>query len=131
MIAEVVTVSRSPLVQAYVIVIVMAVCVSSFSCLVGNRAEPTFNIGLITLMFMFATASVLCGYELDPGVLVVPVATLFAITQLRSSMPGAPEGFGTNIFSICEGLLYSMSLYFLLSGAIIGKCSIHCQIGYI
>jgi hypothetical protein len=23
------------------------------------------------------------------------VATLFAITQLRSSMPGAPNGFGT------------------------------------
>jgi len=88
-IAEIVTISRSPLVQAYVIVIVMAVW-------------------LITLMFMFATASVLCGYELDPGVLVVPVATLFAITQLRGSMPGAPAGFGAIIDFV--GLLPCLAL---------------------
>lgn len=48
-------------------------------------------------MFMFATVSIMCGYGLDVSVLVVPVATLFAITQLRGSMPGAPVGFGEDI----------------------------------
>jgi len=49
---------------------------------------------MITLLFMFATVSIICGYPLDVGVLVVPVATLFTITQLQASMPGAPNGFG-------------------------------------
>jgi hypothetical protein len=44
---------------------------------------------------MFTTISIICGYPLEVGVLVVPVATLFAITQLWASMPGAPDGFGT------------------------------------
>ena len=57
--------------------------------------ELSFIPGLITLMFMFATVSITCGYHLDVGILVVPVATLFTITQLRDSMPGAPAGFGT------------------------------------
>ncbi|KAI0059255.1 hypothetical protein BV25DRAFT_1829309 [Artomyces pyxidatus] len=34
---------------------------------------------------------------MDATVLVVPVATLFAFTQLRGTMPGAPTGFGAII----------------------------------
>jgi hypothetical protein len=50
-------------------------------------------------MFMFVTASIVCGYGLDAGLLLVPVATLYAVTQLRASMPGAPAGFGKTILS--------------------------------
>jgi hypothetical protein len=48
----------------------------------------------MTVMFMFVTASILCGYGLNVNLLLVPVATLYAVTQLRASMPGAPAGFG-------------------------------------
>ena len=37
---------------------------------------------------------VIFGYPQRPEVLVVPVATLFAFTGLRGTMPGAPAGFG-------------------------------------
>jgi len=47
-------------------------------------------------MFMFVMVCILCGYGFDVSLLLVPVATLFAITQLRASMPGAPPGFGEN-----------------------------------
>lgn len=69
-------------------------------------------------MFMFATVSIICGYALDASVLVVPVATLFAITQLRSSMPGAPAGFGT---SISCTISWIVKLNSILIGAILGK----------
>ena len=48
----------------------------------------------------------------------LPVATLFAFTQLRASMPGAPEGFGdilgkwvseaTGDFDVIQMLLVTM-----------------------
>jgi hypothetical protein len=50
---------------------------------------------------MFVMVSIMCGSGFDVSLLLVPVATLFAITQLRSSMPGAPPGFGRN-FSLCS-----------------------------
>lgn len=44
--------------------------------------------------------AVIFGFRQRGEVLVVPVATVFAFTQLRNSMPGAPAGFGApeNIF---------------------------------
>ena len=42
--------------------------------------------------------SVFFGFRQRGEVLVIPVATLFAFTQLRQSMPGAPPGFGKPIF---------------------------------
>jgi len=74
-ISEAITISRSRLLKAYVLVIVIAVW-------------------LLTLMFLFVMVCILCGYGFDVSLLLVPVATLFAITQLRASMPGAPPGFG-------------------------------------
>ena len=63
-------------------------------------------------MFMFATASIICGYKFDVSVLVVPVATLFAITSLRASMPGAPDGFGTPNFSTyVHSSLFNSAIY--------------------
>ena len=34
------------------------------------------------------------GFRRKSEILIVLVATLFAFTQLRGSMPGAPPGFG-------------------------------------
>ncbi|KAF7976469.1 hypothetical protein HWV62_6731 [Athelia sp. TMB] len=69
-------VSRGVLVKTYAIIIVAAVWI-------------------ITLVFVCSTiASVVFGIAQKSELLVVPVATLFAVTQLRGSMPGAPSGFG-------------------------------------
>ncbi|KAF7970847.1 hypothetical protein HWV62_22732 [Athelia sp. TMB] len=69
-------VSRGVLVKTYAIIIVAAVWI-------------------ITLVFVCSTiASVVFGIAQKSELLVVPVATLFAVTQLRGSMPGAPAGFG-------------------------------------
>ncbi len=34
------------------------------------------------------------GFQQRNEIVVVPVGTVFAFTQLRASMPGAPDGFG-------------------------------------
>lgn len=53
------------------------------------------DAGLITLtLLLVMVTSVFFGFRQKGEILVVPVATLFAFTQLRSSMPGAPDGFG-------------------------------------
>ncbi|PBK68429.1 hypothetical protein ARMSODRAFT_958129 [Armillaria solidipes] len=39
-------------------------------------------------------ATVVFDFRQRNEVIVVPIATVFAFTQLRSSMPGMPEGFG-------------------------------------
>ena len=55
--------------------------------------------GLITIILMLVMIStVFFNFKQRAEVLVVPVATLFAFTQLRASLPGAPAGFGTSIF---------------------------------
>jgi hypothetical protein len=94
-ISEAITISRSRLLKAYVLVIVVAVCalLSSSSPAITQHAAS----GLLTLMFLFVMVCILCGYGFDVSLLLVPVATLFAITQLRASMPGAPPGFGGNL----------------------------------
>ncbi|PBK88229.1 hypothetical protein ARMGADRAFT_1120637 [Armillaria gallica] len=37
--------------------------------------------------------TVVFGYRQRNEIIVVPIGTLFAFTQLRSTMPGAPKGF--------------------------------------
>jgi hypothetical protein len=72
-------INRGVLVKAYAIIIVIAVWI-------------------ITLIFVFTTCySVLGGFPQRPELLVIPVATLFTVTQLRTTMPGAPNGFGAII----------------------------------
>jgi hypothetical protein len=57
--------------------------------------------GIITLIFVFTTIySLLGGYPQRVEFLVIPVATLFTVTQLRATMPGAPNGFGNSCFII-------------------------------
>ncbi|KAF9054820.1 hypothetical protein BJ165DRAFT_1440935 [Panaeolus papilionaceus] len=66
---------RANLVRAYSIVATLAI----------------WSITLILLLVMLT--SVFFGFRQKGEVLVIPVATLFAFTQLRQSMPGAPPGF--------------------------------------
>ncbi|KAI0630294.1 hypothetical protein C8Q77DRAFT_253278 [Trametes polyzona] len=55
-------------------------------------------IWLVTLTFMIiCVLSVFFGKGISSGVLVLPMGTLFAFTQLRSTLPGAPDGFGAVI----------------------------------
>ncbi|KAF4617603.1 hypothetical protein D9613_006280 [Agrocybe pediades] len=76
MVDIVVNVQRGNLVKAFSIVTVLAV----------------WCITLILLVVMLTC--VFFGFRQKGEVLVIPVATLFAFTQLRQSMPGAPPGFG-------------------------------------
>jgi len=51
--------------------------------------------GAISLVLLFITIkAMIFGYKVDVSVLLVPVATLFAFTTLRGSLPGVPSGFG-------------------------------------
>ncbi|KIP05295.1 hypothetical protein PHLGIDRAFT_161154 [Phlebiopsis gigantea 11061_1 CR5-6] len=70
---------RTTLVKVYVLILVVAMWV-------------------ITLLLLgIAAKAVLYGFQVESTVLVVPVATLFAFTTLRSSMPGSPSAFGAYI----------------------------------
>ncbi|KAI0930473.1 hypothetical protein AcW1_009145 [Taiwanofungus camphoratus] len=73
-------VTRGAVVRMYAILIVLA-------------------IWLVTLTFIMAcVTSVFFGKGIRADILVLPVATLFAFTQLRGTLPGAPEGFGRQNF---------------------------------
>ncbi|GBE81023.1 hypothetical protein BKA93DRAFT_827765 [Sparassis latifolia] len=90
-------VTRGQVVRIYTIFIVMA-------------------IWLVTLTFIGACAtSVFYGKGMSAAVLVLPVATLFAFTQLRGTLPGAPAGFGADIDFVgilpCLALLTFCSVF--------------------
>ncbi len=56
----------------------------------------TFDIwiGLVTLTIcLIMITTVVFGYRQRNEIVVVPIGIVFAFTQLRSTMPGAPEGF--------------------------------------
>lgn len=60
-----------------------------------RSVTPTSYEGMITITFIMACiVSVFFGKGVRGDILVLPVATLFAFTQLRGTMPGAPNGFG-------------------------------------
>ncbi|KAK0436938.1 hypothetical protein EV421DRAFT_1979294 [Armillaria borealis] len=55
----------------------------------------TITFWLITLMIcLVMIMTVGFGFQQRNEIVVVPIATMFAFTQLRSTMPGAPDGFG-------------------------------------
>ncbi|KAI0044320.1 hypothetical protein FA95DRAFT_1562383 [Auriscalpium vulgare] len=72
-------ISRAALVKTYAIVAIMAMW-SITLCLVA-----------------IALKAVVFGHTMDSAALVVPAATLFAFTSLRSTLPGAPAQFGAII----------------------------------
>ncbi|KAF8999940.1 hypothetical protein BDQ17DRAFT_1543399 [Cyathus striatus] len=77
-IADIITFSRNSLVISYVFIIVI-------------------GVWIITLIFVGSACKVLFGYQQPIEAFVIPIGTLFAITSLRGSMPGAPAGFGAII----------------------------------
>ncbi|KAK0452186.1 uncharacterized protein EV420DRAFT_1766253 [Desarmillaria tabescens] len=55
----------------------------------------TFTFWLVTLMSsLIMIATVVFGFRQRNEIVVIPAGTVFAFTQLRSSMPGATEGLG-------------------------------------
>ncbi|KAK0215409.1 hypothetical protein IW262DRAFT_1465017 [Armillaria fumosa] len=55
----------------------------------------TVTFWMVTLMIcLIMIATVFFGFRQWNEIVVVPIGTVFAFTQLRASMPGAPEGFG-------------------------------------
>ncbi|KAK0229697.1 hypothetical protein EDD85DRAFT_973557 [Armillaria nabsnona] len=72
-----ITLHRSPLIIGYCLVV-------------------TAMFWMITLMICFIMiTTVVFGYRQRNEIVVVPIGTVFTFTQLRSSMPGAPNGFGS------------------------------------
>ncbi|PBK88205.1 hypothetical protein ARMGADRAFT_1084853 [Armillaria gallica] len=45
------------------------------------------------MICLIMIATVFFGFRQRNEIVVVPIGTVFAFTQLRSSMPGAPDGF--------------------------------------
>jgi len=79
----------------------------------------TLIFWIITLMLLFvAIMSVVCGFKQRVEILVVPVSTVFAFTQLRQTMPGAPEAFGSILDFV--GLFPCLSLLSLSAALTIG-----------
>ncbi len=51
--------------------------------------------GLITLTICLVMIMTIgFGFQQRNEIVVIPVGTVFAFTQLRLTMPGAPDGFG-------------------------------------
>ncbi|KDQ62024.1 hypothetical protein JAAARDRAFT_190720 [Jaapia argillacea MUCL 33604] len=72
-------ITRGPVVRVYALFIVIA-------------------IWLVTLTFLAACiAVVFLRMAMSAAILALPVTTLFAFTQLRSTLPRAPAGFGADI----------------------------------
>ncbi|KZT10960.1 uncharacterized protein LAESUDRAFT_721377 [Laetiporus sulphureus 93-53] len=89
------TITRGQVIRIYAILIVL-------------------SIWLVTLTFVATCViTVAFGKGIKPDILVVPVGALFAFTQLRSTMPGAPSGFGADIDFM--GILPCLALMTLAS----------------
>ncbi|KAK0493699.1 hypothetical protein EDD18DRAFT_1356153 [Armillaria luteobubalina] len=55
----------------------------------------TITFWMVTLVIcLIMIATVFFGFRQRNEIVVVPIGTVFAFTQLRASMPGAPDGFG-------------------------------------
>ncbi|KDQ54707.1 hypothetical protein JAAARDRAFT_209368 [Jaapia argillacea MUCL 33604] len=54
-----------------------------------------FSVWIVTLTLLgVCISAVFLGRGVSASVLVLPVSTLFAVTSLRATLPGAPAGFG-------------------------------------
>ncbi|KAK0477809.1 hypothetical protein IW261DRAFT_1420661 [Armillaria novae-zelandiae] len=96
----VVTVQRSNHVIAYCLVI-------------------TLTFWLVTLIIcLIMIATVVFGFRQRNEMVVVPVGTVFSFTQLRSTMPGAPPGFGDILDT--AGLLPCLVLLSISAVAMVG-----------
>ena len=49
-------------------------------------------LGVISLVFVYGTVmNILFGWGMKEAFLSIPIATLFTVTAIRSTMPGIPE----------------------------------------
>ncbi|KAK0221211.1 hypothetical protein EDD85DRAFT_960384 [Armillaria nabsnona] len=90
----------STLVIRYCLVITITFCLGFPLVLHGfsTLTLPFIWIGMVTLMIcLIMITTVIFSYRQWNEIVVVPIGTVFAFTQLRSTMPGAPDGFGTYI----------------------------------
>ncbi|GJE91585.1 hypothetical protein PsYK624_077350 [Phanerochaete sordida] len=86
---------RNPFVIAYVVILVI-------------------TMWIITLLLLaIAIRSAFFRYKTDATILVAPVATLFAFTTLRTSMPGSPSSFGAIIDFV--GTLPSLTILVVIA----------------
>ncbi|KAK0191858.1 hypothetical protein F5146DRAFT_1119907 [Armillaria mellea] len=79
----------------------------------------TVTFWMVTLMIcLIMITTMVFGYRQRNEIVVVPIGTVFAFTQLRSTMPHAPEGFGGILDFI--GLLPCLVLLSICAVTIVG-----------
>jgi hypothetical protein len=79
--------------------------------------------GLVTIVFFWITvASMIWLEKIVKGLFVIPIASLFAFTSVRSNMPGAPPGFSKLLYIATSSAVHSFPLVFLfVVGAIVSR----------
>ncbi|KAF8994992.1 hypothetical protein BDQ17DRAFT_1330842 [Cyathus striatus] len=93
-----ISIERGGLIKAYVLCIIM-------------------GIWLVTLVFVASVMKIMFRYKQPKEVFAVPIATMFAFTSLRSSMPGAPTGFGATMAIITTTSVVMFGYMVVLSNA--------------
>ncbi|KAK0493824.1 hypothetical protein EDD18DRAFT_1464628 [Armillaria luteobubalina] len=79
----------------------------------------TVTFWMVTLMIcLIMIATVFFRFRQWNEIVVVPIGTVFAFTQLRASMPGAPEGFGDTLDYV--GLLPCLTLLSISAITMVG-----------
>ncbi|PBK88164.1 hypothetical protein ARMGADRAFT_1034136 [Armillaria gallica] len=72
----------------------MDLCLQRNTLVIVYCLVITFTFWLLTLMIcLIMIATVVFGFRQRNEIVVVPIGMVFAFTQLRSSMPGIPDGF--------------------------------------
>ncbi|KAK0229599.1 hypothetical protein EDD85DRAFT_132828 [Armillaria nabsnona] len=89
--------------------------------IIGYCLVITATIWMVTLMICLITiTTVVFGYRQRNEIIIAPIGTVFAFTQLRTTMPGAPEGFG-DVLDMA-GLLPCLILLTICAVATVGIC---------
>jgi hypothetical protein len=78
---------------------------------ISSSSSQCIRLGLATIAFLWITvASLLWPEKVVKEMFVIPIASLFGFTSVRSNMPGAPAGFGES-----ESSYYTTPLYLRFS----------------
>ncbi|KAK0434198.1 hypothetical protein EV421DRAFT_1992805 [Armillaria borealis] len=100
-------------------VVDVLVTIQRSNLVIGYCLIITLTFWLVTLMIcLIMIATVVFGFRQRNEIVVIPVGTVFSFTQLWSSMPGAPEGFG-DILDFA-GLLPCLVLLSISAVAMVG-----------
>ncbi|PBK90380.1 hypothetical protein ARMGADRAFT_1166833 [Armillaria gallica] len=86
---------------------------------IGYCLVITVTFWMVTLMIcLIMITTVIFGYRQRNEIVVVPIGIVFVFTQLRSTMPGAPDGFGDVLDFV--GLLPCLVLLSICAVTMIG-----------